>query len=556
MLEPQLKACSKTLKNPENGKVVSCSKSTSQKQSRKGDNPVQFSPATDESSDRQCSTTRECKNTVCRAVLSINDAFCRRCSCCICHRYDDNKDLSLWLVCGSESQPGNSCGLSCHVECAFDKEKLGVVKLGQYMQLDGSYCCASCGKVSGILGCWKRQLCIARDARGVDALCYRLFLSYRLLDGTSRFKELHEIAAEAKTKLEAELGPINGDTIKTNRGIVSRLTIASDVQKLCTNAIDKAEEWLAKVPCISPNCTVSSLPTACRFVFEEVTSSSLIIVLIDIPTPLIDSIKGYKLWYCKSTEDNFSKHPPFIFSRDKLRISVKFLQPSTEYAFRIITYTETGDLGQSEARCFTKNVENPSPVKSDLAGSSSEPCCRVENGEARIDDPSPPPVVRDLDLNVVSVPDLNEDLTPPLESSKDEVTEPSDDSQTWGPMQPKRAFSAVEEAYDCDSALMNGSSQFCDPSGPGSLDGDFEYCVKVIRWLECQGYIKQEFRLKLLTWFSLKSTDQQRRVVTTFIQTLMDDPKSLAGQLVDSFSDIVTSKRPWSSFTCKLTTIA
>ena len=75
--------------------------------------------------------------------------------------------------------------------------------------------------------------------------------------------------------------------------------------------------------------------------------------------------------------------------------------------------------------------------------------------------------------------------------------------------------------------------------------------VKTIRWLECEGYINQEFRLKLLTWFSLRSMEQERRVVNTFIQNLIDDPSSLAG-LVDSFSDIISSKRPRNGLCGKL----
>ena len=93
--------------------------------------------------------------------------------------------------------------------------------------------------------CWKKQLNIAKDARRVDILCYRIYLSYRLLDGTSRFKDLHEIVQDAKAKLETEVGPVNGVSAKMARGIVSRLSIAGDVQKLCSLAIEKADEWLA-----------------------------------------------------------------------------------------------------------------------------------------------------------------------------------------------------------------------------------------------------------------------------------------------------------------------
>ncbi|KAL2929336.1 VIN3-like protein 1 [Bienertia sinuspersici] len=645
MIEHQLKVCNKNVKNPDGRKTASTAyNSISKKQSRKGENPTRFLLKTDQSSDLIHSGAWICKNSACRARLTKDDAFCGRCSCCICHQFDDNKDPSLWLTCESESEQGDSCGLSCHIECAFQQEKVGVVNLGQYMNLDGSYCCASCGKVSGILGCWKKQLTTAKDARRVDVLCYRIYLSYRLLYGTAKFKDLHEIVTEAKTKLEAEVGPMNGESVKMARGIVSRLAIAADVQKLCLHAIDKADEWLANVSSNSPDCKVDSLPAACRFLFEEVAASSLVIVLIDIPTPITDSIKGYKLWYCKSREETFPKDPASIFPREKRRISVTHLQPCSEYTFRIISYTESGDLGHSEAKCFTKSVEivnkNSSPAgcrkeKSSVEGSSSQPdsqlgglssgfkvrdlgkilhlawaqeqgclegfcsadieqCCGVTKHESPKDHQSPPPVSRELDLNVVSVPDLNEDLTPPLESSRDEDngctleriigpdddaashgvdknglvlvrsngSGPSDDSQAWASIRNgdvpavdslaethrKRASSANEETHDCDSTLINGSP-FRVSSGPGSLDCNFEYCVKVIRWLECEGYIKQEFRLKLLTWFSLRSTEQERRVVNTFIQTLMDDPKSLAGQLVDSFGDLISCKRPRSSFT-------
>ena len=102
-------------------------------------------------------------------------------------------------------------------------------------------------------------MAIAKDARRVDVLCYRIFLSYRLMHGTLRFKELHEIVTEAKAKLEAEVGPMNGDSVKMARGIVSRLTIANDVQKLCSQAIDKAEEWLANISNGSSNRAGSKL---------------------------------------------------------------------------------------------------------------------------------------------------------------------------------------------------------------------------------------------------------------------------------------------------------
>jgi len=86
----------------------------------------------------------------------------------------------------------------------------------------------------------------------------------------------------------------------------------------------------------------------------------------------------------------------------------------------------------------------------------------------------------------------------------------------------------------------------------GELDGHYEYCVRIIRWLECRGHIEKDFRMKFLTWFSLRSTEQERRVVHTFINTLVDDPGSLAGQLVDSFLEIAMYKKPRNGFCSKL----
>ncbi|KAK8991331.1 hypothetical protein V6N11_062347 [Hibiscus sabdariffa] len=604
-----IKLCNKPIKKSELRKASSTANSqpSSRKQTRKGENPMRVLPASEQPS---------------------------------------NHDPSLWLVCTSESGEGDFCGLSCHIECALQREKVGVVDLGQLMQLDGNYCCASCGKVSGILGrCWKKQLSIAKDARRLDVLCYRIYLSYRLLDKTSRFKELHEFVKDAKAKLETEVGPVNGVSAKMERGIVSRLSVAGDIHKLCSLAIEKADEWLTTIN-TNPKCQ-DSRPAACRFLFEEVTSSSVVIILIELSTASSDEIEGYKLWYFKSRDKTHTKEPICVFPRTQRRILIDNLQPCTEYTFRIVSYTKATDLGHSEAKCFTKSVEiihkNPNSTvvmnhKKDNAfteGSSSGSkeltadgssvfkvrdlgkilrlACAQEQGcfegfcstdldkcreaskivkpETRAHDHMPP-VSRELDLNVVSVPDLNEELTPPFESSRDEdngctlgqAVEADDDAASHeieknglarshgsGDSQTctnrptgevpavdshmelcrKRAANSNEEAHDSDSTLINGSP-FRISNYSTSLDENFESSVKIIRWLECEGYINQEFRLKLLTWFSLRSTEQERRVVNTYIQTLIDDPSSLAGQLVDSFSDIISSKRPRNGFCSKL----
>ncbi|XP_018487687.2 VIN3-like protein 1 [Raphanus sativus] len=198
--------------------------------------------------DYDISNSWICNNASCRVIVPLDDSYCKRCSCCMCHAFDKNKDPTLWLICES-GKPNDVefCGLSCHVECALRKDMVWVNASGNLMKVDGYFCCYSCGKVSDILGCWKKQLVAAKDARRIDVLSYRIELSYRLLNGTSRFSELHEIVKDAKFKLEAEVGPLDGPSARTNRGIVSRLPFAMQVQELSSFAIRRAEYWSTNV---------------------------------------------------------------------------------------------------------------------------------------------------------------------------------------------------------------------------------------------------------------------------------------------------------------------
>jgi hypothetical protein len=69
-------------------------------------------------------------------------------------------------------------------------------------------------------------------------------------------------------------------------------------------------------------------------------------------------------------------------------------------------------------------------------------------------------------------------------------------------------------------------------------------CVKMIRQLECDGHVEANFRVKFLTWLSLQATHREKKIVSVFVDTFTDDPASLAGQLCDTFSEAIYSKRP------------
>ncbi|KAG2306882.1 hypothetical protein Bca52824_026630 [Brassica carinata] len=295
-----------------------------------------------------------CKNASCRANVSLDDSYCKRCSCCVCHAFDENKDPTLWLVCES-GKPNDVefCGLSCHVECAFRKDMVWVNPTGNLMKVDGYFCCYSCGKVSDILGCWKKQLVAAKDARRIDVLCYRIELSYRLLDGTCRFSELHEIVKDAKSKLEVEVGPLDGPSARNDRGIVSRLPVAMQVQELSSFAIRRAEYW-------STSVARDLIPAACRFDFEDVAPRQVILRLIEHPSAEERGVKGYRLWCDKKGETREDYQFDIDLSRGEaqgMRILFPDLEPCKEYIFRAVSYTRAGVLGHSISGCFTKSVE-------------------------------------------------------------------------------------------------------------------------------------------------------------------------------------------------------
>ncbi|KAL4035927.1 hypothetical protein IC575_004639 [Cucumis melo] len=93
------------------------------------------------------------------------------------------------------------------------------------------------------------------------------------------------------------------------------------------------------------------------------------------------------------------------------------------------------------------------------------------------------------------------------------------------------------------SKKRNAERQDVDCTGNGISDKDFEYYVKLIRWLECEGHIEKNFRQKFLTWYSLRATTQEVRIVKAFVDNFIEDPSALAEQLVDTFSECISSKK-------------
>lgn len=579
--------------------------------------------------------TSYCKNSACKATLNQGDAFCKRCSCCICHQYDDNKDPSLWLICSSEAPfPGVSCGLSCHLECALKHDGSGIGKDGERPKHDGGFCCVSCGKVNDLLGCWRKQLMVAKDARRVDILCYRVSLSQKLLQGTEMYRELYEIVDEAVKKLEPEVGPLTGSPLKIGRGIVNRLSSGPEVQKLCGVALESLDSMLSKrILPLSPNPTIqdASLLAPNMVRFEDVTATSLTVILCSEDASGVNSA-GYAVWHRKADDVNYPLDPTCTILLPNRRLGIEGLLPATEYRFkfvsndpRMLCACEVQVLtahGEDEVPNCSATERSQSPVTNGSSLSNPSSVEDETNHSDQTDNRSDnyPSYHKDSDqlapgnlsndanncsgLGGVGIPNNADSLSDKqaavgttaiiassdvlkLENKHSQEEQVAEDMSTEDGSVPT-GRECVPLAGSSKGGLPNtpckleiikdgrgrkGRSKFSgkdleNGSGKRNVlrdgstskkrsgerqdegckansfsDRDFEYYVKVIRRLECEGHIEKNFRQKFLTWYSLRATPQEIRIVKIYVDTFLEDPASLAEQLVDTFSECVSNKR-------------
>ncbi|WOL19736.1 protein VERNALIZATION INSENSITIVE 3 isoform X1 [Canna indica] len=626
---------------------------TPAKRQRKNEHPSRLPIATnslqmsdvEEASDN----LRYCQNLACRATLSIEDAFCKRCSCRICLKYDDNKDPSLWLVCGSDAlSQGESCGMSYHLECALKHESAGILNSEKCTKLDGSYYCIHCGKSNDLLRCWRKQLIFAKYARRVDVLCYRISLSHQLLSSTEKYQSLHEIVDKARKKLENEVGPID-DLSNMARGIVNRLSVGAEVQKLCASAVDLLDSMCSPARLTHAKDQPEGLVYSSFIKFDEISTTSLIVIFnLENGTSLGEELLGFNLWQRQAHTPEYPKEPSYSISNPNKRLLVSELAPATEYIFKVVAFSNTRELGTWEVGVKTKGISPDNsegltpettiskphchspkttssglsnPSEGDESNTNSTACadlnklpemdfedcekpeiletgtplgdvdntqqkseCKGNAGSAKVMEPEIALGHSESVMDEEPNSTIQTDSTNSMENNQasdipksengsnnpavnEMVVVPFGQLDSTLPATPCRVETGAEGSGRCgkgkssidifENGLMKpdrepGSSSKKRGGGKfdglnakdGSLEGAYEYCVKVIRWLECEGFIETSFRVKFLTWFSLRATPQERRVVSVYVDTLIDDPPSLAGQLVDTFSEAICSKRP------------
>ncbi|KAK9715506.1 hypothetical protein RND81_06G169400 [Saponaria officinalis] len=428
--------------------------------------------------ERDSVTETYCRNAACRARLNNEDVFCKRCTCCVCHKFDDNKDPSLWLTCSSEPPfPGNSCNMSCHLECAVEHARSGIARNRLVAKLDGEFYCISCGKMNDLMRCWRKQVNVAKETRRVDILCYRISLSKKLLSGTQKYQTLSKIVDDAVRLLEAEVGTLSGGPVKMgSRGIVNRLSSGQEVQRLCASALESFDSITCHTP--SHQDSRTTLPNICSS--NDITN-----------------------WSSLSVPSSVEDETTTITTRCDL------IDTGTEDCFGYYkTQNKMVDLNSSNQPLNSTNVVH-----------DSNPSCGSDEEDAT----GKPESVNGQTILPIT-PSRKESL-------KDGITK-------------KRRSKCARKGQDNNLRTeKHAETKDEERVADGPAVGNLEFCINTVRWLESEGHIDESFRQKFLSWYSIRATPQESRIVKAFVDTLIDDPASLAEQLVDTFSEIVSSKR-------------
>ncbi|CAN7006108.1 unnamed protein product [Brassica rapa subsp. trilocularis] len=419
-----------------------------------------------------------CENLACRAALGSEDTFCRRCSCCVCQNFDDNKDPSLWIAC-------EGCGLSCHLECAFKEDGYGIGCNDDVRGLDGRFHCVFCGKDNDLLGCWRKQVKVAKETRRVDVLCYRVSLGQKMLRGTRRYQNLLELMDEAVKKLEGDVGPLVSWEMKMARGIVNRFDSGSQVQKLCSLAMEALDKMVSP-----PSESVSGQGDKMSVRVEEIQPRSV-------------------------------------------NVRLDSEEPSSSSQNRITGVKDDGEEAGNMQRHLTNSSSglcssNPS-LAEDESNHVSKSCCKENSDNNNAEHCSAGEVESEIEEERVLKRKVNE-----IEGRDLFVITPCKRDTFKGKQGGnKRSKSRTSTKKPETNVAENGVGG----------DKDLGHVVKTIRCLEQEGHIDKSFRERFLTWYSLRATHREVKAVKVFVETFKDDLSSLGQQLVDTFSECIQSKR-------------
>lgn len=409
---------------------------------------------------------------------------------------------------------------------------------------------------------------VAKDTRRVDILCYRVSLSQKLLSGTRKYQELSDIVDDAVQQLEAEVGTLTGVPVKMGlgRGIVNRLSSGQEVQRLCASAVSSFDSMVSVTP-LHQDSKVRA-PSIIRV--EDVGATSVTVILG--PDTKSENNVGYTLWHHKADDNKkeISQEPTCTNRPPQTRFIVSELSPATQYVFRVASFANTKELTSSEVRVKTTNnppdndancssLSNPSSVEDETNNIASCSDFNYYNkSENKLVGPkSPNEPVNSTNASQDQNPSPGKSQVGPhpgdmcisRDSEKEGHGAPllpcTGAQQTSLPITPCRLESMKDGLATKKKGEKRGLEESQDEEcvGNGNGPNNLEYYIKVVRWLECGGHIEKSFRQKFLTWYSIRATPQETRIVKAFVDTLIDDPASLSEQLLDTFGEMISTKR-------------
>lgn len=243
------------------------------------------------------------------------------------------------------------------------------------------------------------------------------------------------------------------------------------------------------------------------------------VIVLEYEDHLLKEYIGCRLWHRKSVMKDYPEQPTFIVLRPEKRFKISHLHPSTEYYCKVSLFSSTGVLGVLEAKWETAATDR-------ICFTALEP------GKAEHT------IIAQDQLQVESTEFSNIKLAPP---AKLQLLVNINKSKSERFSSPPLFIETVSPSTPCK---CSGMRAVLDMDCKKHLEEiDYEHSVQVVKWLEHEGHMTEDFRVKFLTWFSLKAREQERRVVNVFVAALLDDPPSLAEQLMDTFMDKICSEQ-------------
>lgn len=290
---------------------------------------------------------------------------------------------------------------------------------------------------------------------------------------------------------------------------------------------------------------------------EEIQARSVTVRLDseELSSSLHSWITGFRLFCRKLKDVECSSQVNCVVYLPETRSTIQGLEPDTEFCLRVVSFNKEDDLDESELRFSTLKDDG------DEAGDRQSPLTNSSSGLC-----SNPPLPEDESNNVCK--SCSKD-----NGDKDNV-EHCSAGEVESELEEERLVKRKAKRIDGRDLLITpwkrdtfkgkqvgnkrsksrtvsvNKKPEINNAANGVGDKDLGHIIKTVICLEQEGHIDKSFRERFLTWYSLRATHREVRVVKIFVETFKDDHSSLGQQLVDTFSECILNKGSSKSGIC------